>query len=79
MKEYFNSVQLRRIYVDWIYVTLGSEGALVNAVMNFSGSIKCWKVLEYMPNWWLLRKGSAPSVRGSRVKGLPLILTIITF
>jgi hypothetical protein len=27
-----------------------------------SGSIKCWKVLEWLYNWRLLNKGSAPSV-----------------
>jgi hypothetical protein len=27
-----------------------------------SGSIKCWEVLEWLHNWQLLRKGSAPSV-----------------
>jgi hypothetical protein len=25
-----------------------------------SGSIKCWEVLEWLHNWWLLKKGSAP-------------------
>jgi hypothetical protein len=25
-----------------------------------SGSLKCWKILEYLHNWQLLRKGSAP-------------------
>jgi hypothetical protein len=25
-----------------------------------SGSIKCWEVLEYLQNWRLLKKGSAP-------------------
>jgi hypothetical protein len=25
-----------------------------------SGSIKCWEALEYLHNWRLLRKGSAP-------------------
>jgi hypothetical protein len=25
-----------------------------------SGSIKCWEVLEWMHNWRLLKKGSAP-------------------
>jgi hypothetical protein len=25
-----------------------------------SGSIKCWEVLEWLHNLWLLKKGSAP-------------------
>jgi hypothetical protein len=25
-----------------------------------SGSIKCWEVLEWLHNWQLLNKGSAP-------------------
>jgi hypothetical protein len=25
-----------------------------------SGSLKCWEVLEWLHNWRLLRKGSAP-------------------
>jgi hypothetical protein len=25
-----------------------------------SGYIKCWEVLEYLRNWRLLKKGSAP-------------------
>jgi hypothetical protein len=27
-----------------------------------SGSIKYWEVLEWLHNWWLLEKGSAPLV-----------------
>jgi hypothetical protein len=27
-----------------------------------SGSIKCWVVLEWLHNWRILRKGSAPLV-----------------
>jgi hypothetical protein len=27
-----------------------------------SGCIKCWEVLEYLHNWQLLKKGSAPLV-----------------
>jgi hypothetical protein len=25
-----------------------------------SGSVKCWKILEELSNWWLLKKDSAP-------------------
>jgi hypothetical protein len=28
--------------------------ALVNAVMNHWGSIKCWEFLEWLHNWWPL-------------------------
>jgi hypothetical protein len=34
--------------------------ALVNTVMNFPGSIRFWEVLEWLHNWWLLKKCSAP-------------------
>jgi hypothetical protein len=27
-----------------------------------SGSIKCWEILEWLHNWRLLKKGSAPRV-----------------
>jgi hypothetical protein len=28
--------------------------------IELSGSIKCWEVLEWLHNWWLLKKDSAP-------------------
>jgi hypothetical protein len=34
--------------------------ALVNTVIEPSGSIKAWEVLEWLHNWRLLKKGSAP-------------------
>jgi hypothetical protein len=27
---------------------------------ELSTSIKCWEILEWLLNWWLLEKGSAP-------------------
>jgi hypothetical protein len=27
-----------------------------------SGSMKYWEVLEWLPNYWVLKKGSAPEV-----------------
>jgi hypothetical protein len=27
---------------------------------ELSGSIKCWEILEWLSDWWLLKKGSAP-------------------
>jgi hypothetical protein len=35
------------------------EGSYEHGI-ELSGSIKCWKVLEYLYNWRLLKKGSAP-------------------
>jgi hypothetical protein len=31
--------------------------ALVNAVMNLSDSVKWWKFLEWVSNYWLFKKG----------------------
>jgi hypothetical protein len=25
-----------------------------------SGSIKCWEIVEYLHNWWLLKEGLSP-------------------
>jgi hypothetical protein len=25
-----------------------------------SGFIKCWEILQWLSDWWLLKKGSAP-------------------
>jgi hypothetical protein len=48
--------------VDWIDVAKGRGQwrAVVNTVMNLGGSIKCWEVLEWLQNWRLLKKDSAP-------------------
>jgi hypothetical protein len=35
-------------------------GAPVNTVINIGVSIKCWEVLEWLHNWQLLKKDSAP-------------------
>jgi hypothetical protein len=37
------------------------EGSFENG-NETSGSIKCWEVLEWLLNWRLLKKGSAPQV-----------------
>jgi hypothetical protein len=34
--------------------------ALMNAAIVTLGSIKCWEVFEWLHNWQLLKKGSAP-------------------
>jgi hypothetical protein len=48
--------------VDWIDVDQDRDQwrTLVNTVFEPSGSIKCWEVLEWLLNWRLLKKGSAP-------------------
>jgi hypothetical protein len=35
-------------------------GYLVNMEINLSGSVKWWKFLEWLSNYWLFMKGSAP-------------------
>jgi hypothetical protein len=50
--------------VDWVALVQDGDQwrALVNTVMidEPSGSIKCWGVAEWLHNWRLLKKGSAP-------------------
>jgi hypothetical protein len=40
--------------MDWIDLAQDRDGN------ESSGSIKCWEFLEWLRNWQLLRKGSAP-------------------
>jgi hypothetical protein len=38
--------------MDWVDVARDRD--------QWRGSIKCWEVLEWLHNWRLLKKGSAP-------------------
>jgi hypothetical protein len=44
--------------MDWIDLAQDVDQwrALVSTVMDLRGSIKCWKVLEWLHNWQLLCK-----------------------
>jgi hypothetical protein len=47
--------------MDWI--ALAQDRDQLRALVHGnepSGSIKCLEILEYLRNWWLLKKGSAP-------------------
>jgi hypothetical protein len=48
--------------VDWIDMAqdMNHWRALVNMILSLGGSIKCWEVLEWLHNWLLLKKDSAP-------------------
>jgi hypothetical protein len=48
--------------MEWIDLAQDREQwrALAKTVMNLRGSLKCWEVLEWLRNWRLLKKNSAP-------------------
>jgi hypothetical protein len=48
--------------MEWIDLAQDRDHwrALVNTVMNLRFPLKCWQVPEWLHNWQLLRKGSAP-------------------
>jgi hypothetical protein len=48
--------------MDWIDLAQDRDQwrALVNTAMNLRGPIKCWEILEWLYDWRLTRKDSAP-------------------
>jgi hypothetical protein len=54
--------EIRLDVMDWIDLAEDRDqrSASVNTVMNFRSFIKCWEVPEWLHNWLLLKKGSAP-------------------
>jgi hypothetical protein len=48
--------------IDWVDLAQDRDQwkALVNTAMDLRGYIKFWEVPEWLHNWQLLRKGSAP-------------------
>jgi hypothetical protein len=47
--------------MDWIRLVRDRDKwrALVNTLMNLRVSIRRWRILEQLKDWWLLKKGSA--------------------
>jgi hypothetical protein len=73
--------------VDWIHLAENKDRwqALVNRELNLSDSVKWWKFLEWLSNYWLFKKGPAPwrqfAVSNNMPKttielGVPLMLLI---
>jgi hypothetical protein len=54
-------IEIERGGMDWIDLAKGKDQwrDLVNTVMNIR-VLCCWEVLEYLHNWQILKKGSAP-------------------
>jgi hypothetical protein len=48
--------------MDWIHLAQDMDQwrALVNTVLNLRGSTKWWEILEWLSDWRLHKKGSAP-------------------
>jgi hypothetical protein len=44
------------VWIGLIWLKIGTNG------MEPLDSIKCWEILEWLHNWQLLKKGSAPLV-----------------
>jgi hypothetical protein len=48
------------VWIGLICLTIRTSGRLCEYDFEHSGSVKCWDVLEWLHNWWLLKRGSAP-------------------
>jgi hypothetical protein len=61
--------------MDWIGLAQGRDQwkALVNAVMNLRGFIKCWMVHEWLHNW----RPQAPGVSSRSMDYVPIFQPII--
>jgi hypothetical protein len=46
-------------WIDLVQDRVPMEGSCEHGDES-SGSIKCWEVLEWLDNWRILKKGSAP-------------------
>jgi uncharacterized metal-binding protein len=53
----------KMVWTGSIWIRIGRPGSFLFSCEydnEFSGSIKRWEVLEWLHNWRLLKKGSAP-------------------
>jgi hypothetical protein len=50
-------------WIGLIWFMMGTSGGSCEHCIELSGSIKCWKILEGLDSWRLLKAGSAPLVR----------------
>jgi hypothetical protein len=50
------------VWIGLIWLRIGASGGGGEQGNEPSGSIKCWEFLEWLHNWQLLKKGSAPCV-----------------
>jgi hypothetical protein len=48
------------IWTAYIWLWIGVMEGLCEHGNEPSGSIKCWEIVEWLSNWWLLKEGSAP-------------------
>jgi hypothetical protein len=63
------------VWTVLMWLRIGTSGASCERCNEPSGSIKCWKVLQWLHSWRFLKKGSAPWVSQSyfTTGGLPPI------
>jgi hypothetical protein len=48
------------VWIGLMWLWIGTIGGLCKQGIEPFGSTKCWEVLEWLHNWRLLMKGSAP-------------------